>query len=107
MTPDGSPEQSSVEGKFVGGKVMRVTDYHGFKYAVVRPAYIIPTTHLSAAEPHPLPEMAKEVHQPEGIQEVIHLLIPGILQLLYVRIQVPQNDRIFTWGAFKRFLEVR
>ena len=43
---------------------------------------------MSVEELQPLPEMAKEVQQPEGGQEVCHLLIPGILNVTGIHVQV-------------------
>ena len=43
MTPGGSPEQSSVERKVVGGEVPRVPDYHRLEESAVCPKDIVTT----------------------------------------------------------------
>ena len=57
-------------------------------------------TCLSVAEPHMLPEMVKEVHQPKGGQEVGHLFITGILNPTDVRVKVPRDNEFPLLEAF-------
>ena len=56
------------------------------------------------AEPQPLPEIAKDFHQPKGGQEFGHLFIPGILKPTDVRIQVPHGNGVPPWEAVERLL---
>ena len=50
--------------------------------------------HLPVAELQLLPEIAEEFHQPEVVQEVGHLFIPGILKLTDVRVQVLHDNGV-------------
>ena len=45
-------------------------------------------------EPQSLTEMSKEVHQPKEGQEVLHLLIPGILKTTDDRVEAPHENGI-------------
>ena len=53
-----------------------------------------------------LSEMAQEVHQNKGLQEVGNLLVPGVPYLANLRLNTPQDDRVPTWKAVQRLLQV-
>ena len=51
--------------------------------------------------------MAYEVYLPEQIQEICHLLVPGVLHLAYIRVQTPHVNGVSPREAADSLLKVQ
>ena len=79
-----------MNGKVVGSKVLGVLNAYRLKQTAIstqdtikermqQSTLVEPPSHLEATVTEALTEMDHEVHQPKGCQEVINLLITGII----------------------------
>ena len=62
---------------------------------------------MPAVETQPLLKVAKEVHRPDGGQEVVHLLVPEISHPADICVHAPHDDGVPPWEPIRSLILVQ